>query len=282
VAVARRGARTQIFRFDRSRESDDEWATRQTYVYGHFVLICATDECCRSANRTEDAGEIIEIRQSVLGEIAIHSGAQVSSVDVGTLLRRLLLFDTVVVKSVRLREISTLIRTFGKAGFLQLLNSGVLQISCETMALITGIAQNNVSIVPPHHFTFGRGEIAHREAFLRSELVSLQGVSGLKNAERAAMEETILAKLVRPPPDFGDKLQAQLTSDMRRNTPALKAAIAEQLKVKLLKSDRPLEVNVEEKKTSSSMSKPIWAASLGSLTRACIRCYRRRSLLWQT
>jgi hypothetical protein len=166
----------------------------------------------------------------------------------GTLLRRLLLFDTVVVKSVRLAEIRLLVRTFGKTGFLQLLNSGVLKISCETMAFITGIAQNNVSIVPPHHFTFGRAELSDRESFLKKQLASLQGIPGLKNAERTAMEETILAKLVRPPPDFGDKLQAQVTSDIRRNTPALRAAIAEQLKIKLLKSDRPLEVNVEEKK----------------------------------
>lgn len=188
----------------------------------------------------------MNIRQAVLGEVAIHSGAQVSGVDLGTLLRRLLLFDTVIVKSIRLQEIPLLIRAFGRSGFLQLLGSGVLKISRESMSIIIDIARDGVRIVPPCHFTFGRADLTDREKALRSELVSLQGIPGLKNTERVLMEETILTGLVRPPSDYGAQLQAQIEADLRNNTPALKAAIADQLNIQLDESDRPFEVNVEE------------------------------------
>jgi len=188
----------------------------------------------------------MNIRQCVLGEIAIRDGAQVLSVDLGILLPRLLFFDTVIVKSVRLREIPYLVRTFGKTGFLHLLSSGVLKISSEFTAIVTDIAKNGVRALPLSHFSFGVASIPNREVILRSELRSLQGIPGLKNAERAAMEETILTGLVRPAPDHGAQIQAQIESDLRNNTPALKAAIAEQLKINASKSRGALEVRVEE------------------------------------
>lgn len=132
----------------------------------------------------------MSIRQSIFGEVAVHDGAQVSGVDFGTILPRLLFFDTVIVRSVRQREIPYLIRTFGKTGFLQLLSSGVLKISSEFTSIITDIARNGVRELPLSHFSFGVVDIPNREAILRSELRSLQGIPALKNAERATMEET--------------------------------------------------------------------------------------------
>jgi hypothetical protein len=189
---------------------------------------------------------LTNIRQSVFGEVAIRSGTQVSGVDLGTLLRRLLLFDTVVLRSVRLREVPFLVRAFGKTGFLQLINSGVLKISCEFTSIITDIALNGVRTLPPFHFSFGVADIPHRDNVLKSELRSLQGIPGLKNPERASMEETILARLVRPPSDYGAQIQSQLESDIRGNTPALRAAIAEQLKMQFGDADRPVQVRIVE------------------------------------
>jgi hypothetical protein len=76
--------------------------------------------------------------------------------------------------------------------------------------------------------------------------VGLQGIPGLKNAERAEMEETLIAGLVMPASDHGPQIQAQIELDLRNNTPALKAAILEQLKIEATESDRKLEVQVEE------------------------------------
>ncbi len=46
----------------------------------------------------------MNVRQSVLGEVAVRSGLHLSGVDVGSLVQRLILFDKVIIKSFRLKE----------------------------------------------------------------------------------------------------------------------------------------------------------------------------------
>jgi hypothetical protein len=171
----------------------------------------------------------MNIRQAVFGQIAINPREEIFDVDVGALLRRLLLFETVIVESLGLRETAALVRTFGKAGFLHLFNSGILKISAEFTFLITDIAQNGVRTLPLSHFSFGVATLSDRKVGLRRGLTLLQGVPGLKNQERIAMEEILISGLTRPGADYGAQLQAQVESDIRNNTPALAAAIREQL-----------------------------------------------------
>jgi hypothetical protein len=188
----------------------------------------------------------MSIRQSVLGEVAIRSGLDVSGADIEGLLRRLLLYESVTIKSVRLRELPCLVRAFGKEGFLQLLNSGVLKIACEISGIISPLSKNGVRALQPLHFSFGMFEITDREATLRSELRRLQGVPGLKNPDREIIEHAVLSKLVRPPSDYLNQLLAQFESDLRTQTPALQVATSERLKAKLGEIEQPFELKVEE------------------------------------
>jgi hypothetical protein len=71
------------------------------------------------------------VKQSIFGEVGGQAGSQASGVDLGILLGRLLLFDTVIVKSAGLREVPHLVRALGKTGFRQLHDSGVLKFSSE-------------------------------------------------------------------------------------------------------------------------------------------------------
>jgi len=174
----------------------------------------------------------MEVRQSVLSEIAIRSGGGVTGVDLDALVRRLLLFDRVVIRSVGLREIPFLARSFGRQGLLRLQESGLLQISCEFVMPIVDVARNGVRGLPLGHFTFGMGELTEREKVLRRGLVGLQGVPGLKNADRFALEDSVLNNLIRPPAGYKEQLQLEIEADMRRNTPALRAGIETQLKSK--------------------------------------------------
>jgi hypothetical protein len=191
----------------------------------------------------------VDIRQTVLGEIAIRSGQELASIDLGVLIRRLILFDRVVVKSFRLREIPLLVRAFGKTGIQELLTSGILQLSCEFTSIITDIHRNGVRSVPAEHFTFGRVTAADRDGDLRKELHRLQSVTGLKNNERNAIEQAVWNSLVRPPESFGTDLLRQVDFDLRTNSPALRAGILDQLRTRSrqvgLWSD-PLEIQVDE------------------------------------
>jgi hypothetical protein len=188
----------------------------------------------------------MNIRQSIFGEIATHSASQVFDVDISGLLRRLLLFDTVVVRSIGLREIPALIQSFGKRGFLQLFDSGVLKFSCEFTFVLNGVEKNGVRTLPLSQFSFGIAQLADRDAVLRKELRMLQGVPGLGNLERIELEEKIISGLVRPLPDYGAKLQAQIESDLRNNTPALLAATVEQIRNKFGETAPNFLLRVEE------------------------------------
>lgn len=185
--------------------------------------------------------------QRMFGEvISLSSDGQVIGIDIATLVQRLLLFDSVVVKSCRLVEIPEFIRSFGKEGFLQLLNAGVLKISCEWIQIAGDPVHNGVREVPLSHFTFGLVDAANREADLRSQLRPLQGIPGLKNVERDAMEETIIKGLIRPSQDYGTQLLSQFESDLRNNSPALVAAIKEQLKLQLGAVECSFDAYIEE------------------------------------
>jgi hypothetical protein len=188
----------------------------------------------------------MNIRQSVYGEVAIRSGTNVTGVELGALLRRLLLFDTVVIKSVRLREIPFLVRAFGQAGFSQLLDSGVLKLSCEFTVIAGEFLRNGIRSLPLFHFSLGLVDIADRDNVLKSELRCLQSVHGLKNAPRAALEEVILTKLIRPPVEYRNQLLTQSESDLRANTPALATAITQQLRTQLGGATRHFKLSVEE------------------------------------
>ena len=189
-------------------------------------------------------------RHSVLGEIVTLSGRTVTNVNVGALVRRLLLFDTVVVKSFRLREFPVLIRAFGKDGFRQLLGSGFLKFNCEFTVLAGDFARNGVRSVPLEHFHFGIVDAFNREHDLRRELAALQSISGLKNEDRAALEEEIWISLVRPPSSFGKDLLAQVENDLRVNTPALRVAISQQL-TEQHPTFRESELQVQVEETTS-------------------------------
>jgi hypothetical protein len=175
----------------------------------------------------------MEVPQSVLGEIAIRSGRHLASIDVGTLIRRLVLFERVIVKSFRLCDLPLLVRTFGKTGFEHLLNSGILKFCCEFTCIIIDINVGGRRSVPAEHFTLGTADAADRDGILHRELRGLQSISGLKQKERSAMEQAVWNSLIRPPKTFGADLLWQIEADLRVNSPSLKAGILDQLKKEL-------------------------------------------------
>src|SRR5579872_7022732 len=78
----------------------------------------------------------LDVRRRLLGSSAIVSQSPADKdltvrLDVAGFVRRLLLFDTYVLYSVRLKEIPELVRHFGVQGTLELLSSGALEIRHE-------------------------------------------------------------------------------------------------------------------------------------------------------
>ena len=106
--------------------------------------------------------------------------------------------------------------------------------------------------MPMDHFFFGIISVANPDASLRLELRAPQSIPGLKNAERASLEETVWSSLTQQPPTYGQDLLNQVESDLRKNTPALKAALVERLREEI-SSSSPLigEVAIEVEESSN-------------------------------
>lgn len=175
----------------------------------------------------------MNVRQSVLGEVAERSSRTISGIDVGVLVRRLILFDRVIIKSFILREIPFLIQTFGQAGFATLVRTGILRFNCGITAVIVDLKRNGVRHLPLDHFSFATLQLAELEKKLRSELRFLQGITGLKNPERAALEEAIWDSVLWEPAPYRQGLLDQVDRDFRNNTPALQAALHKKLQADL-------------------------------------------------
>jgi hypothetical protein len=76
----------------------------------------------------------MDIRERHFGRIATEDGdPKTLVVDVGALVRRLILFEQCTIESIMLKEVPALIAIFGVRGFLTLLDSGAVRIVCDAM-----------------------------------------------------------------------------------------------------------------------------------------------------
>lgn len=74
----------------------------------------------------------MDIRERHFGRIGTPDGDLVT-VDVGALLRRLILFEKCTIESILLKEIPSLIAVFSANGLLKLIDSGAVEIVCDAM-----------------------------------------------------------------------------------------------------------------------------------------------------
>lgn len=194
----------------------------------------------------------MHVRQAVLGQISTAPSGRVESIDVGSVVRRLILFDRVIVRSFRLKEIPLLIRTFGVGGFSKLLDLGLLGFSCDLTVVILEASTNGLRHLPLNHFSFATAKLADLDAALHSELRCLQGIAGLKNDKRALLEEAIWNSLAREPVTYGQDLLDQIDHDFRCSTPALNAALLDSLRKDLGGRDfKPSDLAITVEETST-------------------------------
>src|SRR3989442_1188631 len=76
----------------------------------------------------------MDIREHHFGPISTPvEGSEEVTVDVGALVRRLVLFEQCTLESIRLKEVPALVSAFGYGGFMTLIESGAVEIICDAM-----------------------------------------------------------------------------------------------------------------------------------------------------
>ncbi len=171
----------------------------------------------------------LEITRRLLGSSAIvsHSPDQKDislTLDVNGFVRRLLLFDTYILYSVRLKEIPELVRHFGFQGTMDLLSSGALEIRCECAQYGEGMV--NTPPCPPLTYQFHVLDAHIWEQYLIDCLPELR-TTPLGGRELMDLQGAVV-KAVRRSDNrqmFSSEVAPAFEGELLRNEKLLKAAV---------------------------------------------------------
>jgi hypothetical protein len=189
-----------------------------------------TTESLEQASIGTTGARQLEMTRRLLGSSAIvsvnPSGGDVGvALDVAGFVRRLLLFDTYVLYSVRLKEIPELVRHFGYEGTMELLSSGALEIRCECAQFAEGAL-----FTPPAPlltFQFHVMEAHVWEQYLIDSLPVLAGIPGLGGRERLDLQSAVVKAVTRGDNRqmFANHVSPAFESEVLHNERLVKAAV---------------------------------------------------------
>lgn len=146
-------------------------------------------------------------REGVFGECNGPDGA----FDIGRFAERLLLFERVALRSVRLQELSAIARAVGVDGLTRLLNSGTLTLDCNAY----GIGNRDQE---PFNYCvqtiYSPDAIARVGSYLDAVFI---GIPGLRQVERTRLGNAVERRVVALPPGFGVQSHRALRADLAAN-----------------------------------------------------------------
>jgi len=171
------------------------------------------------------------------GRIAeVDSETQLIAVDVGALVRRLILFDRCRVDSINLQEIPALVKVFGVEGLLELLDSGAMTLVIDVMspADITqasrdGFVQSRAPHGLPHDGLYiglatGFEDGEHREDYVSHALQEVRKC-GLEKRDDQKLRLALATRVGLYPRDAGKQGIDDTCFDLERRDPIVLDAI---------------------------------------------------------
>ncbi len=175
----------------------------------------------------------MDITKRNLGTAVIaDEGHAIVGADVGGILRRLVLFDTFILKSIRLQEFPFVVAALGYDGTMELLKSSAFELQCESVALgqtgQTSVLESRVAkgILPPLSYCISGIDTHDHEEYIHKALQPLHEIPGLGHRQVLALKRAIVGKIVRLCPGFAGKVAAQATSDIVSKPHLVKSAVA--------------------------------------------------------
>jgi hypothetical protein len=177
----------------------------------------------------------MELRDRFLGPIARETGQDPEgpvAVDFGDLLRKLILFDQIIVESHHLKELEPIAQKFGYDGAKALLESGRIRL-VNDMVLIADIGQAprpNRPILPPGSYSINVVRLTPPRDFLSRQLHRIDAVPGLTAKQSQKLRKLAGSLLVSNPGEAIRLTQDQIPRDFEASPPVLKMSIAFALK----------------------------------------------------
>ncbi len=162
----------------------------------------------------------MDIYKRLLGTSAITDEAHtVAGVDLNGIIRRLILFDTYILKSIQLKEFPFLIAELGFSGTMQLLESPALEIQCEVMAVgqtgqTTMPDRVRRGILPPLSYALSGIRSADQRKDLHHHFQPLHQIPNLTLKQIIKLKKAIANKIVSLPEHFAGRVATDATADV--------------------------------------------------------------------
>jgi hypothetical protein len=154
------------------------------------------------------------------------------SVDFGDLVRKLVVFEEVILDSPRLTEIPPLVEKFGYAGMKALLESRRLRIHAEAVT-IGEIGRTTVlesvaakGALPLGSYMFANVRLADRRNDIHNMLQPINAAAGVDGKQSKKLRRLVAETIAVPPDDSGERALELMMADLKANASWIKDAIA--------------------------------------------------------
>lgn len=170
--------------------------------------------------------------------------------DLTGLIRRLLLFDTYILQSIRLREFPAIVAGLGYGQTMELLSSNALKLHCDALTigqvgqLAVSEARQRKGLLPLGSYSFAAMKIPdredtenllsasaqtatitpiirNREEYLHSCLQELHTIPSLSLKQVIKLKQRVVGALVTAPANRGGDSVRQLNEDLRAGSPII-------------------------------------------------------------
>ncbi len=147
--------------------------------------------------------------------------------DIGAFAERILLFESYVLESARLSEVSSLVAAFGFDGVYQLVDSGVLVIYADAFAVGEGSLFKND--LPPAAFQLLHVRPQDPKRVVSEWLRPIMDIPGLSGKQAKRLKSLIGTRLQRAPPNAGQATLANTALDVVQKPALTRAAMEMEL-----------------------------------------------------
>lgn len=179
----------------------------------------SSDARCYGAMMSCVSSGSIEVRNHLLGPCARRVDDERVVADVGSLVRRLVLFERYTLRTVRMLEMRELVRAFGEGGLRALLADGCLHIHCDALSMASTGTE-----LPAGQFRFAAIRAHDQREYVSSCLQEIHQIPGLSDKQVKKLKRAI-ADVLSDAAGGGVEANRQLDRELDSNAPVLRDGV---------------------------------------------------------
>jgi hypothetical protein len=191
----------------------------------------------------------MDISRRLIGVSAVLSANQkVTDIDIGGLIRRLLLFDKYIMVSIRLQEFPLLVRYLGYQGLQDLLSAKLIEIRCECLQL-SQTAQSGMfgdPVLPLFTYRFHWIDSHDRRKYIHDCLQCVHSTPDLQHKQVSKLKRAIVNAIRQLPEDARSQLFPAFENELLHSQSLVQIAVGMVIRARLGLTDVPFSLAMHQ------------------------------------